>query len=276
MIQLYNVIKRYPPGDSCALSDVTLHIPRGDFVFLTGASGAGKTTLLKLIFRQEAPSSGQILVNGRNVSSIPRSKIPFLRRTMGVVFQDFRLIARKTVLENVTFLPRVLGVDLAGRRRLAYEALRKVGLADRAGAFPLQLSGGEQQRIAIARAIVYEPELLIADEPTGNLDPDLSREILALFKAIHRRGTTVLLATHDRATIQRLGGRVITLDRGRLAADQQVVGLEAPLAVEEDRPRRDGGTTPADDGPPPPPADQAPGADGAGTNPDGLVAEAEA
>jgi cell division transport system ATP-binding protein len=236
MIQFFHVSKRYP-GGQLALHDVSFDLERGEFVFLTGASGAGKTTLLKLIFREEAPSDGQILVNGRNVSSIPESKIPYLRRTMGVVFQDFRLIPRKTVLENVTFLPRVLGVDPEGRRRLGFEALSQVGLAHRLSAFPPQLSGGEQQRVAIARAIVNQPELLIADEPTGNLDPDLSREILRLFLDIRRRGTTVVLATHDRDTIGRLGGRVLTLDGGRLAADRVVVGSEVPeelppLAVE--------------------------------------------
>ncbi len=230
MIRFFNVGKLYF-GDQPALSDLTFHIPRGELVFLTGASGAGKTTLLKLIFRQEAPTSGQILVNGRNVSSIPESKIPYLRRTIGVVFQDFRLIPRKTVLENVTFLPRILGMDLAERKRLAFEALRRVGLADRIHAFPQHLSGGEQQRVAIARAIINEPELLLADEPTGNLDPDLSREIVRLFLEINRRGTTVILATHDRDLIQRVGGRILTLDRGRLAHDQTIEASDADLVA---------------------------------------------
>jgi cell division transport system ATP-binding protein len=218
MIRFFNVSKRYPGGQQ-ALDDVSFHVERGERVFLTGSSGAGKTTLLKLIFRQDAPSEGQILVNGRNVSSIPRKKVPYLRRSIGVVFQDFRLIQRKTVFENVTFVPRVLGVDLKQRRRIAYAALRRVGLAHRIHAFPPQLSGGEQQRVAIARALINQPELLIADEPTGNLDPELSREILRLFMAIHRRGTTVLIATHDRDIIHRVGGRLLTLDGGRLASD---------------------------------------------------------
>ncbi len=226
MIQFFHVSKRYF-GDQLALDDVSFEIPRGQFVFLTGASGAGKTTLLKLIFRQEAPSDGQILVNGRNVASIPQSKIPYLRRSIGVVFQDFRLIPRKTVLENITFLPRILGVDERDQRKIAFEALRRVALADRAAAFPPQLSGGEQQRVAIARALINEPELLIADEPTGNLDPDLSEEILRLFLEIHRRGTTIILATHDRDLIQRLGGRVLTLDRGRLVHDLILDGSDS-------------------------------------------------
>ncbi|MEA2600822.1 MAG: cell division transport system ATP-binding protein [Acidobacteriota bacterium] len=228
MIQFFHVSKRYPGGQS-ALDDVTFDIPRGQFVFLTGASGAGKTTLLRLIFREEVPSTGQILVNGRNVASIPQSKIPYLRRTIGVVFQDFRLIPRKTVFENVTYLPRLLGVDLQGQKKLAYQSLRRVGLAHRLNAFPPELSGGEQQRVAIARALINEPDILIADEPTGNLDPDLSREILRLFLEVNLRGTTVILATHDRDTIQRIGRRVITLDRGAVSSDQELVGTEPPV-----------------------------------------------
>jgi cell division transport system ATP-binding protein len=228
LIQFFHVSKRYPGGQS-ALDDVTFDIPRGQFVFLTGASGAGKTTLLRLIFREEVPSSGQILVNGRNVSSIPQSKIPYLRRTIGVVFQDFRLIPRKTVFENVTYLPRLLGADLQGQKKLAYQSLRRVGLAHRLNAFPPELSGGEQQRVAIARALINEPDILIADEPTGNLDPDLSREILRLFLEVNLRGTTVILATHDRDTIQRVGRRVITLDRGTVASDQELVGTDPPV-----------------------------------------------
>ena len=228
MIQFFHVGKRYPGGQA-ALDDVTFDVPRGQFVFLTGASGAGKTTLLRMIFREEVPSTGQILVNGRNVSSIPPSKIPYLRRTIGVVFQDFRLIARKTVFENVAYLPRILGVDLQGQKKLAYLALRRVGLAHRLNAFPPELSGGEQQRVAIARALINEPDILIADEPTGNLDPDLSREILRLFLAVNLRGTTVILATHDRETIQRVGRRVLTLDHGRLTSDQELEGTDPPV-----------------------------------------------
>jgi cell division transport system ATP-binding protein len=227
LIQFFHVGKQYPGGQT-ALDDVTFDIPRGQFVFLTGASGAGKTTLLRMIFREEVPSTGQILVNGRNVSSIPRSKIPYLRRTIGVVFQDFRLIARKTIFENVTYLPRVLGVPLAEQKKLAYQALRRVGLAHRLNAFPPELSGGEQQRVAIARALINDPDILIADEPTGNLDPDLSWEILRLFLEVNLRGTTVILATHDRDTIQRVGRRVITLDRGTVLSDVELIGTDPP------------------------------------------------
>jgi cell division transport system ATP-binding protein len=221
MIHFFRVSKRYPSGQ-LALDDVSCAIERGEFCFLTGASGAGKSTLLRLVFREETPSAGQVVVNGRNVGALPRRKIPFLRRTIGVVFQDFRLIERKTVFENVAFLPRILGFDEARQRRVAYEALRRVGLAHRIGAFPDQLSGGEQQRVAIARALVNEPEIVIADEPTGNLDPDLAREIVRLFLDIHRRGTTVVFATHDRALIQRIGHRVLTLAHGRLADDRRL------------------------------------------------------
>jgi cell division transport system ATP-binding protein len=227
LIQFFQVSKRYPGGQS-ALDDVSFEIQRGQFVFLTGASGAGKTTLLRLIFRAEVPSEGQIVVNGRNVASIPLSKIPYLRRTIGVVFQDFRLIPRKTVFENITYLPRILGSDTKTQKKLAYNALRRVGLAHRVNAFPLELSGGEQQRVAIARALINEPEILIADEPTGNLDPDLSWEILRLFLEVNLRGTTIILATHDRDMIQRVGRRVLTLDAGRLASDQELPGTDPP------------------------------------------------
>jgi len=221
MIRFFEVAKRFPSGQ-IALEDLSFSIEKGEFCFLTGASGAGKTTLLRLIFREETPSAGQILVNGRNVAAIPQRKIPYLRRSIGVVFQDFRLIERKTVLENICYLPRILGLSAARQRRVAYEALRHVGLAHRMGAFPWQLSGGEQQRIAIARALINDPEILIADEPTGNLDPDLSREIVKLFLDIHRRGTTVLFATHDRALIERVGHRALVLARGRLIEDRRL------------------------------------------------------
>jgi cell division transport system ATP-binding protein len=229
VIQFFHVSKRYP-GGQVALRDVSFELERGEFVFLTGASGAGKTTLLELIYREQVPSDGQILVNGRNVSSLPSSKIPYLRRSIGVVFQNFRLIPRKTVFENVTYLPRVLGASVKEQRELAHRSLRRVGLSHRLSAFPRELSGGEQQRVAIARALVAEPEILLADEPTGNLDPDLSREILRLFLEIQGRGTTVLLATHDRGTIERFGGRALTLDGGRLVDDARVEGHEESVA----------------------------------------------
>jgi cell division transport system ATP-binding protein len=232
MIHFYRVSKHYPGGQR-ALDEVSFSVERGEFVFLTGASGAGKTTLLRLLFRQEVPTSGQIVVNGRNVGSLPRNKIPFLRRTMGVVFQDFRLIPRKTVFENVTYLPRVLGFDRQRQKRLAYETLRRVGLAHRMKALPMELSGGEQQRVAIARALINQPEILVADEPTGNLDPEMAREIFELFLEINRRGTTVLLATHDVRLIERLQRRVLNLRAGRLVGDSGASEAEPAAELHE-------------------------------------------
>lgn len=229
MIQFFHVSKRYPTGQ-VALEEVTFEIERGEFCFLTGPSGAGKTTILRLILREETPSTGQILVLGRNLTALPKRKIPYLRRSIGVVFQDFRLIDRKTVFENVVFLPRLLGYDLARQKRVAFEALRRVGLSHRMNAFPKELSGGEQQRVAIARAIIAEPEILIADEPTGNLDTDLAREILKLFLDIHRRGTTVVFATHDRGLIEQTPRRVLTLIKGRLVEDAGAVRPEPASA----------------------------------------------
>jgi len=215
MIQAFHVYKQYD-RESMALSDITLHVEKGDFCFLNGPSGAGKTTFLKLVFREELPSQGQILVGGRNITAIPDRQIPELRRSIGVVFQDFKLLKRKTILENVAFVPRILGVPPREQKRRAFASLRSVGLHHKMHAFPLQLSGGEQQRVAIARALINEPMLLLADEPTGNLDPDMAQEIMRLFLEVNARGTTVLVATHDREMIQRMGKRVITLDRGRV------------------------------------------------------------
>jgi cell division transport system ATP-binding protein len=220
LIHFLNVSKRFT-GGQVALESVGFEVPKGQFVFVTGPSGAGKTTLLRMIYRESVPTTGQILVNGRNVAAIPRKKIPFLRRSIGVVFQDFRLISRKTVFENVSYLPRILGMGVSEQKRLASEALRQVGLSHRMGAFPTELSGGEQQRVAIARALINEPDILIADEPTGNLDPVLSRDILRLFTDIHRRGTTVLVATHEPSIIDSVGGRILSLEGGRLVEDQE-------------------------------------------------------
>lgn len=220
MICFYHVTKRFA-GDQIALRDVSFEIESGEMAFLTGPSGAGKSTLLRLIFREDVPTTGQILVNGRNVASIPRRKIPFLRRSIGVVFQDFRLIPRKTVFENVTYLPRILGYDRREQRKLAYGTLRRVGLAHRMSSFPRELSGGEQQRVAIARALINDPEILVADEPTGNLDPELAEEIFQLFREIHLRGTTLLIATHDLERIRATAhDRLLRLQDGRLVGDR--------------------------------------------------------
>ncbi len=218
MIEFFHVTKKYPAGP-VALSDLSLAIGRGELVYLTGPSGAGKTTLLKLIYREELPDTGHILVNGRNVGSLPASKVPYLRRSIGVVFQSFRLIRRKTVFENVAYLPRILGFSRAQQRDCVAEALEKVGMADRMDAFPAGLSGGEQQRVTLARALVGRPEILIADEPTGNLDPRMSLEILRLLLEVHARGTTVLVATHDPRLLELAPSRVLSLDGGCLVGD---------------------------------------------------------
>ena len=231
MIEFFQVSKSF--GDRVALDEVSFRIAEGQFAFLSGASGAGKTTLLRLIYRADRPTSGHILVNGRNLNSIPRRKVPFLRRTIGVVFQEFSLIERRTVFENVSYLPRILGIPRREQRRLAEETLARVGLAELIDAFPAELSGGEQQRVAIARALVNRPDILIADEPTGNLDPELSAEILRLFFEVNRDGTTVLLATHDPSLERRAGDRILVLDRGRLARNEV---LDAAPGTEKSAP----------------------------------------
>jgi len=217
MIQFLRVSKNF--GARVALDEVTFEIGSGEFAFLTGDSGAGKTTLLSLIYRAAVASSGSVLVNGRNLGSLPRSKVPYLRRTIGIVFQDARLIRRKTLYENVSYLPRILGYDSERQREVAMDALERVGLADRANAFPAQLSGGEQQRVAIARALANEPAILLADEPTGNLDPRLSRQIFELFVEAHERGTTVIVATHDPSALTNFPARVLRLRLGQLVED---------------------------------------------------------
>jgi cell division transport system ATP-binding protein len=218
MIQLINLTKQYGSRQP-SLQELSLDVGRGEFVFITGSSGAGKTTLLRLLLHQETPSSGQVLVNGLDVGTLPASKVPALRRSMGVVFQDFKLISRKSALENVAYVLNVAGLSRGEQKRKAYNALRSVGLNHKLNALPAALSGGEQQRVAIARAVVNEPDLLLADEPTGNLDPDLAVEIMRLFREINARGTTVVVATHDRELIQRMQRRTVILERGRVVED---------------------------------------------------------
>jgi cell division transport system ATP-binding protein len=218
MISLTHVGKQYGRIHT-ALSDVNFQIDPGEFIFLTGPSGAGKSTLLKLLFREQVPTTGEIRVAGHRLASMPLKEIPELRRKMGIVFQDFKLIRTMTVFENVAFVLRILGVSHGEQKQRAFRALKMVGLQHKLASYPLQLSGGEQQRVAIARALVNDPLVLIADEPTGNLDPDLAQEIMALFERINGQGTTVLVATHDRSLIQRMKKRVIGLDHGRMAFD---------------------------------------------------------
>ena len=216
MIQLHGVTKRFGAGVA-ALQDVNLEIQRGEFVFVTGASGAGKSTLLRMLLLQERPSAGRILLDGREIARLAPSRVHALRRSIGVVIQDFKLIERKTALENVAYVLNVAGCSRSEQRRRAYNALRGVGLHHRLNTLPAVLSGGEKQRVAIARAVVSEPKLLLADEPTGNLDPDLAVEIMRLFREITARGTTVVVATHDRDLIQRMQRRTIVLNQGKLS-----------------------------------------------------------
>jgi cell division transport system ATP-binding protein len=215
VIEAYHLSKLYSRG-VYALRDLSIKIDKGEFVFLTGPSGAGKSTFLRLLLRESLPSEGSLMVAGRNLVKLSPSQVQAYRRSVGFVFQDFKLIPRKTVLENVALVPRVLGAPVATQRRKTFQVLKWVGLQHRMNAYPLELSGGEQQRIAIARALVNDPMLILADEPTGNLDPDLSLEIMNLFREINARGTTVVVATHDRELIRRVGRRAITLDHGRV------------------------------------------------------------
>ena len=217
MIEFFHVSKSY--NGRPALQDVSLTIEKGEFVFLTGSSGAGKTTLLRLIFCADAPDEGQILVNGRNLLHLKKSAVPLLRRTMGFVFQDFRLLPKKTVFENVALALKVGGVPEGVLRVKTIETLGAVGLGHKVNALPLTLSAGEQQRVCLARAIVNDPQVLLADEPTGNLDTELSGEILDLMKAVNARGTTVLLATHNRDLWRRVRRRVVRLEQGRVVED---------------------------------------------------------
>jgi cell division transport system ATP-binding protein len=215
MIEANRISKTYSRG-VYALRDLSLRINKGDFVFLTGPSGAGKSTLLRLLLRQDIPTEGQLIVGGRNLADLTPRQVQAYRRSLGFVFQDFKLLPNKTVLENVALVPRVLGMPAAQQQRRTFQVLKWVGLQHRMSAYPLELSGGEQQRIAIARAIVNDPVIIIADEPTGNLDPDLSLEIMNLFREVNARGTTVLVATHDRELIRRVGRRAVTLNQGEI------------------------------------------------------------
>ena len=216
MIETHGLGKVYGRG-LYALRDLTLTIEKGEFVFLTGPSGAGKSTLLRLLLLQEKPSEGEVIVGGRNLARLTPPEVQAYRRTVGFVFQDFKLIASKTVFENVSFVLRVLGLPVEQQRRRTYQVLKWVGLQHRLNSLPDELSGGEQQRVAIARALVNEPHLVLADEPTGNLDPDLSLEIMNLFREINAGGTTVVVATHDRELIKWVGRRVVQLEQGRVA-----------------------------------------------------------
>lgn len=225
MIELKNVSKVYDNG-SIALDHVSLHIGKGEFVFVVGASGAGKSTLIKLLSYEELPSRGSVFVNGIEVNKLAKNRVPYLRRKMGIVFQDFRLLPNKTAQENVAFAMEVIEAPRRLIRRRVRDVLDLVGLVGKADALPKNLSGGEQQRVAIARAIVNRPLLLIADEPTGNLDPETSRDIMEVFKKINHMGTTVLMVTHDKTFVDMMNKRVIEIDGGKVVRDEQKGGYD--------------------------------------------------
>lgn len=218
MIKFENVSKSYK-GEKFALEDINIDIKKGEFVFLVGSSGAGKSTFIKLLLKEESPTNGRIIINDIDTTELSRRKIPKLRRSMGVVFQDFRLLPNKTVYENIAFAMEITGNKAKDIRRKVPTILSMVGLSDKAKSYPSELSGGEQQRVGIARAIINNPALLIADEPTGNLDPKNATEIMKLLKDINNRGTTVLVATHAKDQVDKMMQRVIALDHGKLVRD---------------------------------------------------------
>lgn len=227
MLEMRHAGKVYP-GGAVALEDINVHISPGEFVFLVGPSGAGKSTFIRLISREIEPTSGQILVDGVDVMKLKRGDIPYLRRQLGIVFQDFRLLNDRTAYENLAFAMQVIEAPSHKIRQRVNEVLDLVGLKGRGNNYPGEMSGGEQQRVAIARAIVNDPLLVIADEPTGNLDPETSKEIMEIFSEINSRGTTIIMATHDKTMVDYMQKRVIALENGRLVRDDRkgVYGYE--------------------------------------------------
>ena len=224
MIEIMSLNKTYKAGNR-ALKNINITIEDGEFVFIMGRSGSGKSTLMKLLLKEVEPSSGKIIVNDMELGKMPRRYVPKYRRRLRVVFQDFRLLKDKTVYENVAFAQRVIGVPTRTIKESVPEMLRLVGLSSKYKSFPNQLSGGEQQRVAIARALINSPEVLLADEPTGNLDAQNSMEIMRLLEEINNRGTTVVVVTHSQEIVNRMGKRVITLDRGVVAEDEIKGGI---------------------------------------------------
>ncbi|MTI80536.1 MAG: cell division ATP-binding protein FtsE [Firmicutes bacterium] len=220
MIHFYNVTKAYD-NEIKAVSDITLRIHKGEFVFLVGPSGAGKSTLMKLITREELPSRGQLMFNGKNVARMRPREIPHLRRKIGMVFQDFRLLPQKTVAENVSFALEVTGASRKYIRKAVPAVLERVGMLDKANNYPAQISGGEQQRVGIARAIINNPMLILADEPTGNLDPDTTQGIMNLFNDINRNGTTVIMSTHAWDIVDSMKRRVVKMTNGKVISDEE-------------------------------------------------------
>ncbi len=223
MIQLTNVSKIYPNG-ARALVDINLKIDKGEFVFLVGPSGAGKSTLIKLFFRDETPTRGQVMINSKNLVRMKGRDVPYLRRNIGVIFQDFKLMTNKTVRENVAFALEVIGVSRKEIQIRTRTTLELVGLARKENVYPHELSGGEQQRVCVARAIINNPALLMADEPTGNLDSETAWEIMELLYNINKRGTTIVMATHAQAIVNKMQKRVITIENGRVARDEKKGG----------------------------------------------------
>jgi len=235
MIQLYRVTKYYEGVP--ALRDVNFTVDKGEFVFVTGPSGAGKTTLLKLLFCAERADEGQIIIQGMNTFRLSSSSIPYLRRNMGFVFQDYKLLAHKTVFENIALALKVVGTPYGEIERRAHQVLNKVGLENKWHLTPPKLSGGEQQRVAVARALVNEPQVLLADEPTGNLDPQSGQEVFRLFRDINMKGTTVLIATHDWETVRNMQRRIITMERGQVVDDGSTFLRQSVLKFQRtDRP----------------------------------------
>jgi len=219
MILLSNVTKTYPNG-STALDDVSFFIERGEFVFIVGPSGAGKSTLIKLLMHEETPTEGQVIINNKDIGKLKRREVPYLRRSMGVVFQDFRLLSNKTVFENVAFAMDIIGASRKEIRKQVPNVLSLVGLSHKAKSYPKELSGGEQQRVALARALVNNPAFLIADEPTGNLNPKVAMEIMELLDNINKRGTTVIMATHAKDIVDTMKKRVIAIEDGKIVRDE--------------------------------------------------------
>jgi cell division transport system ATP-binding protein len=218
VINLHGVTKHYPP-EQLALKGLDLKVEGGEFVFIAGASGAGKSTLLKLLFGAERATKGQVVVGGRNLSNVHGNDISLLRREIGFIFQDYKLLPRRTVVDNVAFGLEVQGVEYAERRELALRLLGSMGLRERAESYPLTLSGGEQQRVAIARALIHRPRLILADEPTGNLDPDMARVVFDLLLEANAAGVTIVVATHDLARIEELNLRTVVIDSGKIIGD---------------------------------------------------------
>jgi len=225
VIKFEDVTKIYPP-ETIGLESIDVHIEKGEFVFLVGASGSGKSTFIRLLIKELEPDRGRILVGGRDLGTLRRWKVPYLRRNIGCVFQDFKLLTNKTVADNVLYALQVTGSEERASRRKVDEILGLVGLAHKVGNYPNELSGGEQQRVSIARAFVNHPPLLIADEPTGNLDPETSAGIMQLLYRINKTGTTVVMATHDREMVDRMRRRVIALEQGQIMRDQRRGGYE--------------------------------------------------